>query len=103
MHPRMILLFSSIKWGDQVSKDILHVVQRLNKHDGESITDNAANIDFIYFLLSHGYLSTDYMAYRSSLYAGSLSTEDNNFIRAVTSGRLPDETAKCSSAILLTQ
>ncbi len=24
----------------------------------------------------------------------SLSTEDNNFIRAVTSGRLPDETAK---------
>ena len=30
MHPRMILLFSSIKWGDQVSKDILHVVQRLN-------------------------------------------------------------------------
>ncbi|HHU7220026.1 TPA: pcar, partial [Escherichia coli] len=25
------------------------------QHDGESITDNAANIDFIYFLLSHGY------------------------------------------------
>lgn len=39
------------------------------QHDGESITDNAANIDFIYFLLSHGYLSTDYMAYRLGLYA----------------------------------
>lgn len=64
------------------------------QHDGESITDNAANIDFIYFLLSHGYLSTDYMAYRSVFMPGSLSTEDNNFIRAVTSGRLPDETAK---------
>ncbi|EDA6141978.1 pcar, partial [Salmonella enterica subsp. enterica serovar Typhimurium] len=46
------------------------------------------------FLLSHGYLSTDYMAYRSVFMPGSLSTEDNNFIRAVTSGRLPDETAK---------
>ncbi|CDL48683.1 hypothetical protein [Escherichia coli ISC41] len=34
------------------------------------------------------------MAYRSVFMPGSLSTEDNNFIRAVTSGRLPDETAK---------
>ncbi|EBF0547113.1 pcar [Salmonella enterica] len=64
------------------------------QHDEETFTDNAGNIDFIYFLLSHGYLSTDYMAYRSVFMPGSLSTEDNNFIRAVTSGVIPDETAK---------
>ncbi|MBY7256610.1 pcar [Escherichia coli] len=64
------------------------------RHDGETFTDNAVNLDFIYFLLSHGYLSTDYMAYRSVFMPGSLSTEDNNFIRAVASGRIPDETAK---------
>lgn len=63
-------------------------------HEGVTSTDNSSNIDFIYFLLSHGYLSTDYMAYRSVFMPGSLSTEDNNFIRAVTSGRRPDETAK---------
>ncbi|MFM1284666.1 YobI family P-loop NTPase [Yersinia enterocolitica] len=63
-------------------------------HDGATFTDNFEHLDFIYFLLSHGYLSTDYMAYRSVFMPGSLSTEDNDFIRAVTSGRIPDETAK---------
>lgn len=63
-------------------------------HEGVTFTDNSSNLDFIFFLLSHGYLSTDYMAYRSVFMPGSLSTEDNNFIRAVTSGRSPDETAK---------
>lgn len=63
-------------------------------HEGVTSADNSSNLDFIFFLLSHGYLSTDYMAYRSVFMPGSLSTEDNNFIRAVTSGRSPDETAK---------
>ncbi|MCO5784235.1 pcar [Citrobacter meridianamericanus] len=63
-------------------------------HEGVTFTDNSSNLDFIFFLLSHGYLSTDYMAYRSVFMPGSLSMEDNNFIRAVTSGRRPDETAK---------
>lgn len=63
--------------------------------DGNTaLPDNAGQIDFLYFLLSHGYLSTDYMAYRSVFIPGSLSTDDNNFIRAVTTGRTPDETAE---------
>lgn len=56
--------------------------------------DNIGNIDFLYFLLSLGYLSTDYMSYRSVFMPGTLSTEDNNFIRAVTAGRAPNETAE---------
>ncbi|VVT48762.1 hypothetical protein UYSO10_2491 [Kosakonia radicincitans] len=62
--------------------------------DGASLSDDSGIFDFIYFLLSQGYLSTDYMAYRSVFMPGSLSTEDNNFIRAVTAGRTPEETAR---------
>lgn len=62
--------------------------------DDTVLSHNPGQIDFLYFLLSHGYLSTDYMAYRSVFMPGSLSTEDNNFIRAVTAGRSPDETVK---------
>ncbi|WP_217480843.1 YobI family P-loop NTPase [Enterobacter chuandaensis] len=65
-----------------------------DNEDGTALSYNAGQIDFLYFLLSHGYLSTDYMAYRSVFMPGSLSTEDNHFIRAVTAGRSPDETAK---------
>lgn len=65
-----------------------------DENDGIASSDNGGQIDFLYFLLSHGYLSTDYMAYRSVFMPGSLSTEDNHFIRAVTAGRSPDETAK---------
>lgn len=65
-----------------------------DNEDGTALSYNAGQIDFLYFLLSHGYLSTDYMAYRSVFMPGSLSTEDNNFIRAVTAGRAPEETAK---------
>lgn len=68
------------------------VISEIN--DGIIFSDNSENINFIYSLLSHGYISTDYMAYRSVFMPGSLSTEDNSFIRAVTSGRIPDETAK---------
>lgn len=63
-------------------------------NDGVTSPDYAGQIDFLYFLLSNGYLSTDYMAYRSVFMPGSLSTEDNNFIRAVTAGRDPEETAR---------
>ncbi len=64
MHPRMILLFIN-KMGRSGFERYIACCSTPEQHDGESITDNAANIDFIYFLLSHGYLSTDYMAYRS--------------------------------------
>ncbi|WP_442528784.1 YobI family P-loop NTPase [Serratia sp. CY85251] len=67
-----------------------------DNHDKTSLSDNVGRLEFIYFLLSYGYLSTDYMAYRSVFIPGSLSIEDNNFIRAVTSGRIPDETEKMS-------
>lgn len=65
-----------------------------DQDDGTALPDNAGQTDFLYFLLSNGYLSSDYMAYRSVFMPGSLSTEDNHFIRAVTAGRTPDETAK---------
>ncbi|MDR6367011.1 pcar [Enterobacter sp. SORGH_AS_0287] len=65
-----------------------------DENNGITSPDNGGQIDFLYFLLSNGYLSTDYMAYRSVFMPGSLSTEDNNFIRAVTAGRTPEETAK---------
>lgn len=65
-----------------------------DENDGVAFSDNGGQIDFLFFLLSNGYLSTDYMAYRSVFMPGSLSTEDNNFIRAVTAGRVPEETAK---------
>lgn len=63
-------------------------------HEGAALSGNAEILDFMYFLLSNGYLSSDYMAYRSVFMPGSLSTEDNDFIRAVTSGRIPVDTAK---------
>ena len=43
-------------------------------------------IDFIYFLLSSGYLSTDYMSFRSIFMPGGLTENDNTFIKAVMSG-----------------
>jgi len=47
----------------------------------------ATQVDFIYSLLRWGYLSTDYMSYRSVFIPGSLSSSDNDFIRAVSAGR----------------
>ncbi|WIL44487.1 hypothetical protein QPJ96_22005 (plasmid) [Pantoea agglomerans] len=47
----------------------------------------ASQLDFIYSLLRWGYLSTDYMSYRSVFIPGSLSSNDNDFIRAVSAGR----------------
>lgn len=58
----------------------------------ECVPDNSegytvAQFDFIYSLLRWGYLSTDYMSYRSVFIPGSLSSNDNDFIRAVSAGR----------------
>lgn len=66
----------------------------VSQKDAVALPDNTSQTDFLYFLLSHGYLSSDYMSYRSVFMPGSLSTEDNNFVRAVTAGRTPGETAK---------
>lgn len=90
----VLLHFSLIKWG---RTDFgLRAKECISSGlDGNTaLPDNAGQIDLLYFLLSHGYLSTDYMAYRSVFIPGSLSTDDNNFIRAVTTGRTPDETAE---------
>ncbi|QWT43222.1 hypothetical protein KNV89_19635 [Dickeya dadantii] len=54
--------------------------------------DNNEQNDFIYFLLSSGYLSTDYMSYRSIFMAGGLSESDNTFIKAVMAGNGPEKT-----------
>ncbi|QOV70877.1 hypothetical protein [Citrobacter sp. BDA59-3] len=47
---------------------------------------------FIFFLLSNGYLSTDYMFYRSIFMAGGLSENDNAFLKAVMAGSEPEKT-----------
>ncbi|EDE2123724.1 hypothetical protein GBD58_24960, partial [Salmonella enterica] len=49
-------------------------------------------IDFIFFLLSSGYLSTDYMSYRSIFIPGGLSETDNLFLKDVMSGKGPEKT-----------
>lgn len=48
---------------------------------------NSTQFDFIFSLLRWDYLSTDYMSYRSVFIPGSLSSNDNNFIRAVSAGK----------------
>lgn len=48
--------------------------------------------DFIYLLLINGYIASDYMSYRSVFRAGSLSLEDNEFIKAVSTGRPSEQT-----------
>jgi hypothetical protein len=45
------------------------------------------HLEFLYFLLSHSYIASDYMFYRSVFRPGSLSHEDNEFIKAVSIGR----------------
>ncbi|WP_432369297.1 pcar (plasmid) [Pantoea allii] len=50
------------------------------------------HLEFIYFLLIRHYIATDYMFYRSVFRPGSLSHEDNEFIKSVSIGRLLTET-----------
>lgn len=72
------------EWARQLSSN--------DQDNGKKTSEDASTTDFLYFLLRYSYLSTDYMSYRSVFMPGSLSIEDNNFIRAVTAGRSPDET-----------
>ncbi|MCV5403618.1 hypothetical protein OFM88_29120, partial [Escherichia coli] len=51
-----------------------------------TIQSEHEQIDFIFFLLSSGYLSTDYMSYRSIFIPGGLSETDNLFLKDVMSG-----------------
>lgn len=48
--------------------------------------------DFIFFLLSNGYLSADYMSYRSIFMEGGLSESDNSFLKAVSRKDEPEIT-----------
>lgn len=51
-----------------------------------------SQMDFIYFLLINEYIATDYMFYRSVFRPGSLSHEDNEFIKAVSVGKPQEQT-----------
>ncbi|EMV5268746.1 hypothetical protein AACN63_004734 [Escherichia coli] len=57
-----------------------------------TIQSEHEQIDFIFFLLSSGYLSTDYMSYRSIFIPGGLSETDNLFLKDVMSGKGPEKT-----------
>lgn len=57
-----------------------------------STPDDHEQNNFIFFLLSNGYLSTDYMSYRSIFMAGGLSESDNSFLKAVMAGKDPEKT-----------
>lgn len=54
--------------------------------------NSSEQLEFIYFLLVNGYITSGYMFYRSVFRPGSLSTEDNEFIKAVSIGRNPEQT-----------
>ncbi|CAM8681439.1 MULTISPECIES: hypothetical protein [Leclercia] len=61
------------------------VVQHVN--DGKELTPRQnEQLDFVYFLLSSGYLSTDYMSFRSVFMPGVLTENDNIFIKSVMAG-----------------
>ncbi|WP_261641056.1 pcar [Erwinia mallotivora] len=51
-------------------------------------------LDFVYFLLINGYIASDYMFYRSVFMPGSLSYEDNEFIKSVSIGSPQDQTSR---------
>lgn len=53
----------------------------------ESYKSTVEQLEFIYFLLISGYVASDYMFYRSVFRPGSLSREDNEYIKAVSIGR----------------
>lgn len=60
---------------------------RQHVYDGEELTPRQnEQLDFVYFLLSSGYLSTDYMSFRSVFMPGVLTENDNTFIKSVMAG-----------------
>lgn len=60
---------------------------RQHVYGGEELTPRQNEmLDFVYFLLSSGYLSTDYMSFRSVFMPGVLTENDNIFIKSVMAG-----------------
>ncbi|KHT29732.1 hypothetical protein RC98_02670 [Pectobacterium carotovorum subsp. carotovorum] len=53
-------------------------------------------LDILVLLLTDGFLSTDYMSFRSVFREGALSISDNDFIRAVTAHAEPEITVSIS-------
>jgi hypothetical protein len=70
-------------------KDNLGIACNDNSTDGY----DSSQLDFIFSLLRWDYLSTDYMAYRSVFIPGSLSSIDNEFIRALSAGKAVEHTS----------
>lgn len=70
-------------------KDNLGIVCSDNSTEGY----DSSQLDFIFSLLRWDYLSTDYMAYRSVFIPGSLSSIDNEFIRALSAGKSVEHTS----------
>lgn len=61
-------------------------------NDGKELTPRQnEQLDIVYFLLSSGYLSTDYMSFRSVFMPGVLTENDNIFIKSVMAGNDADE------------
>lgn len=60
-----------------------------NGDEQKPVTDKkrTEHLEFLYFLLINSYIASDYMFYRSVFRPGSLSHEDNEFIKAVSIGR----------------
>ncbi|EGG4958973.1 hypothetical protein NZQ97_003396 [Salmonella enterica] len=62
---------------------------KLDENKTTQKTDNTAaiyfNIEFLFFMLSNGYIEQDYMQYRSIFHAGALSKTDNIYIQKVAS------------------
>lgn len=67
-------------------------IKKKEKTGALTIQSEHEQIDFIFFLLSSGYLSTDYMSYRSIFIPGGLSETDNLFLKDVMSGKGPEKT-----------
>lgn len=70
-------------------KDNLGIVCSGNSSEGYE----SSQLDFIFSLLRWDYISTDYMAYRSVFIPGSLSSIDNEFIRALCAGKAVEHTS----------
>lgn len=64
-------------------------IEKLKSEEGKTnlLVNNIDQVEFIYFLLRNAYISTDYMSYRSVFMPGSLTNDDNDFVRAVSTGR----------------
>ncbi|MFP2405421.1 hypothetical protein ACLEVJ_21175 [Enterobacter ludwigii] len=71
------------KFREWLSNDKLDENETAQKKD--NIAAITFNIEFLFFMLSNGYIEQDYMQYRSIFHAGALSKTDNIFIQKVAS------------------